>query len=518
MVKNQGTKQREQRILGDCWQWEANGQCVKGNNCSFRHDMNKRGKKTPSNPSQNSFMRQSERKPSRTRSPRGKSPSGRMSRWPSKDYLRGTCNNSFCERWHPPECLFYKNKNGCRFGEKCSFAHCQVDAQPTKWAKSNYDKSAVAMLKKGNWQEREPVTDGCHDRPEKPVRKSGEKLRQNSSKRQSSDARQLGCVFQDMTPPKSILRKSTDMPKPIQRVKFKKAIARHTKIRDQNPSLGYICPGEPHERSPNAPKFEDRSQEETEWQEQGAREAAWKLAKNVFKLKEHERAAFFSSPENRCLPASTLKPEEREFVVDSGASMHMISKKDLSKAEMDTLTKSCSPAIVITANGEVQTHEEATVYVKELDMFLTMKVLENTPAVLSLGKLCDENGYSNEWINEWINGQKPHLIKNGIRIICNTKNFVPVVVPGLSSSSSGSSSTSRTPMKQESHSSSSSSSSSSSPTVSEIQIREREDAMNSDISPVPVSNSVDDRSGQPDDETQANKNPKTNKKETTMER
>ena len=30
------------------------------------------------------------------------------------------------------------------------------------------------------------------------------------------------------------------MPKPIQRVKFKKAIARHTKIRDQNPSLGYI--------------------------------------------------------------------------------------------------------------------------------------------------------------------------------------------------------------------------------------------------------------------------------------
>ena len=63
------------------------------------------------------------------------------------------------------------------------------------------------------------------------------------------------------------VRVATDMPKPIQRVKFTKAIARHTKIRDQNPSLGYICPGEPHERSPNAPKFEDRSQEGTEWQE-----------------------------------------------------------------------------------------------------------------------------------------------------------------------------------------------------------------------------------------------------------
>ena len=165
---------------------------------------------------------------------------------------------------------------------------------------------------------------------------------------------------------------------------------------------------------------------------------------------------------------------------------------------MDTLTKSCSPTIVITANGEVQTHEEALVYVKELDMFLTMKVLENTPAVLSLGKLYDENGYSYEWIN----GQKPHLIKNGIRIICNTENFVPIVFPGLSSSSSGSSSTSRTSMKQESHSSSSSSSSPSSPTVGEIPVREREDATNSDISPVPVSNSVVDRSGQPDETRQ----------------
>ena len=114
-----------------------------------------------------------------------------------------------------PECLFYKNKNCCRFGEKCSFAHRQVDSQPTKWSKKNDDKSAVAMLKKGNWQEREFVSDACHDRPEKPGKRSDKKLGQNSSKRQSSDARQLGCVFQDMTPPKSILRKSTDMPKPI---------------------------------------------------------------------------------------------------------------------------------------------------------------------------------------------------------------------------------------------------------------------------------------------------------------
>ena len=360
LVKNQGTKQREQRTLGNCWQWKANGQCSRGDNCSFRHDINKRAKMTQPNTSPNSFMRQNERNTSRTRSPRGKSPSGRMVSWPCKDYLKGTCTNSFCEKWHPPECLFYKSENGCRFGEKCSYALCQVDEQPSKKSKKNGDKSAVALLK---------------------------------------NTRQLVCVFQDMEPPKSssILRKSSNIRKPMRCVQFTKAVVCHANIRDQNPSLGMICPGDP-QRNPNAPKFEDRSQEETEWQERDARETAGKMARCILKL------TFFSLSENRCLPASILKPEEREFVVDSGASMHMISKKELNSAEMDTLTTSKSPTTVITANGEVQTHEEATVYVKELDIFLTMKVLEETPAVLSLGKLCDEHGYPYEWIN----AQKPH--------------------------------------------------------------------------------------------------------------
>ena len=54
-------------------------------------------------------------------------------------------------------------------------------------------------------------------------------------------------------------------------------------------------------------------------------------------------------------------------------------------------------------------------------------------------------------------------------------------------------------MKPESHSSSSSSSSPSSPTVDEMSVRERGDAPNSDISPVPVSELVDDRTGKPEE-------------------
>ena len=52
---------------------------------------------------------------------------------------------------------------------------------------------------------------------------------------------------------------------------------------------------------PTLQNFEDRSQKETEWQGQGAREAVWKLAKSVLKLKEHERATFFSPSEKLVL-------------------------------------------------------------------------------------------------------------------------------------------------------------------------------------------------------------------------
>ena len=57
-------------------------------------------------------------------------------------------------------------------------------------------------------------------------------------------------------------------------------------------------------------------------------------------------------------------------------------------------------------------------------------------------------------------------------------------------------------MKQVSHSSSSSSSSPSSPTVDEISVREREDAPDSDISPVPVSEWLMIELGNPCDDSE----------------
>ena len=97
----------------------------------------------------------------------------------------------------------------------------------------------------------------------------------------------------------------------------------------------------PHQRSPYAVKFEDRSHEETGRQERCARSKAWNLAKNIYKLKENDQATFHSPAEEWVLPAaSTKEPEEREFVVDSGASVHVVSKRDLDSAELETMRTS----------------------------------------------------------------------------------------------------------------------------------------------------------------------------------
>ena len=138
-----GTKQRGQRVLGDCWQWKANGQCSKGDNCSFRHDIDKRAKMTQPNPSPSTFMQQNERNASRTRSPRGRSPCGRMSRWPCKDYLKGTCTNSFCERWHL--------QNACSTRPRVVVVLGKRALLSIAWLKNSLAKGPKRMVTKVQW-------------------------------------------------------------------------------------------------------------------------------------------------------------------------------------------------------------------------------------------------------------------------------------------------------------------------------------------------------------------------------
>ena len=69
--------------------------------------------------------------------------------------------------------------------------------------------------------------------------------------------------------------------------------------------------------------------------------------------------------------------------MDSGASLHMMSKSYSTPEEQETIQKSKDPSVLMTANGTTQTTQEATVYVCNLYMFV--RLLEESPAVLSLG-------------------------------------------------------------------------------------------------------------------------------------
>ena len=80
---------------------------------------------------------------------------------------------------------------------------------------------------------------------------------------------------------------------------------------------------------------------------------------------------------------STVNPDEREFIVDSGGSMHMMSNMKL-LLEMDTVKVSRLSTTATTANGSVDTNEEAKVYANNFDLSVTVQLFEDTTAVGTL--------------------------------------------------------------------------------------------------------------------------------------
>ena len=332
----------------------------------------------------------------------------------------------------PSRMLVLQDQEWLQIWRTCSYANRQVAEQPSKRSTKNGDKSALALLK---------------------------------------STRQFVCTFQDMEPPKSSsifaeeaqtyenrsdvfnsLKRSYVMltfETKIHRLEwFGQVILISATLMLQNLRIGL--------------KKRRNGKSDVPVKQRGS----WPIISKNYRRKIKQHSSHLRKI-GACLRHQPVNQRKENLLWTPERRCTWSAKKNNS-AELETLTTSKSLTTVITANGEVQTHEEATVYVKELERFLTMKVLEDTPAVLSLRKLCDEHGYSHEWTT----GQKQHLIKNGIRIQCNTENFVPIVVAGLSTSSSSSlpSSTPMTPSRKEIDHPTSSSSSSTSPTMTSSSV------------------------------------------------
>ena len=91
-----------------------------------------------------------------------------------------------------------------------------------------------------------------------------------------------------------------------------------------------------------------------------------------------------------------------------------MSKSDLATEEQQTFRTSKDPSVIMTANGTAHTTEEAAVCVCDFDMFVQVRLLNESPAVVSQGKFCEANGHSYEWrpSKPFIphqNGRKPNV-------------------------------------------------------------------------------------------------------------
>ena len=112
--------------------------------CSFRQP----------NPSPNSCMQQNGRSASRTRSPRRRSPSGRMYRWSCKDYLKKElASTHFVKSGTFQNACSTRPRAVANLGKSAHMHIVRLMNSLVKGPKKNDDKSAVAMLKKSDLHE-----------------------------------------------------------------------------------------------------------------------------------------------------------------------------------------------------------------------------------------------------------------------------------------------------------------------------------------------------------------------------
>ena len=186
------------------------------------------------------------------------------------------------------------------------------------------------------------------------------------------------------------------------KVDYAEEVCTTAAFRDQCPSLSaYECSEEDWQEKTKqlTPiNIEERLKEQKRRKqvfEKKARLTAWELHKEVMKHEsndEPEMGTFFKGEVYRAPPIP-----KRTFILDSGASFHLISPSFMTREERKTIQKSSNPIPLSTANGTVRATDEAWVYVTELKRKVRCYILPKVPPLLSMGKLCLEDGYRFVW-------------------------------------------------------------------------------------------------------------------------
>ena len=131
--------------------------------------------------------------------------------------------------------------------------------------------------------------------------------------------------------------------------------------------------------------------------EQVARLEAFRLHTELYPDLDQElmQETFFVYPS--VANATPAAISQRSFIIDSGATFHLVSEDDLTSKEKSRVRKSGAPMDMQTANGSVTAKSEVEVFGKDLGVTVTAYTLPEVPPMLSLGKLCRENGFRFHW-------------------------------------------------------------------------------------------------------------------------
>ena len=263
-----------------------------------------------------------------------------------------------CGFWHPPVCLNYKSEKGCVHGDKCHFRHVEAEGKPNM-------KSKKKVVRKDQL----PYWTSLYNW----VVYLKMRIRQNLFHVD------LECWDQN-TPSK-----------------LSKGTWHQIKIRERNdPSRGIIQKCALHERGPCAPKFGESSHEETLHQERSGPQSSVGFGeKNIYKLKNSGQGyGFYSWWSTGYFDTYRFKESIQEHRCIWWAKKRTMLRKD-----------GHSKKVKKKPNNSVDckrwsAHRRGGASIRSwLESIRNSELLEETPVVLSLSKLCKGHGYPYEWVS-----------------------------------------------------------------------------------------------------------------------
>ena len=123
-------------------------------------------------------------------------------------------------------------------------------------------------------------------------------------------------------------------------------------------------------------------------------------------------------------PVKAKTLSNRSWILDTGSCVDLVKESDLTESDKRGIVDAERAERLLTANGPTHAYKEVLVDIQSCDASTYALVMENSPSVLSLGKLIEEKGFSFEWKF----GSHPILVNpDGAIINIEVHDYVPMI-------------------------------------------------------------------------------------------